>query len=61
MKAVAIADSKKCRITLYVVGWIIIQTGCLCRLKPGVPVLDKHVLGQCNDKGRFIYLQKEKS
>ena len=50
MKAVAIVDSQKCRITLYVEGWIIIQTGCLCCLKPGVPDLDKHVFGRRNDK-----------
>ena len=50
MKAVAIVDSKKCRIAPYVKGWIIIQTVCLCYLKPGVPVLDKHVFGRCNDK-----------
>ena len=50
MKAVAIVDSQKCRITLYVVSWIIIQTVCLCCLKPGVPVLDKHIFGRRNDK-----------
>ena len=50
MKAVAIVDSQKCRITLYVEGWIIIQTVCLCCLKPCVPVLDKHVFGRRNDK-----------
>ena len=33
-----------------VVGWIIIQTVCLCCLKPGVPVLDLHVFGRRNDK-----------
>ena len=49
MKAVAIVDSQKFRITLYVEGWIN-QTGCLCCLKPGVPVLDKHVFGRRNDK-----------
>ena len=50
MKAVAIVDSQKCRITLYVEGCIIIQTVCLCCLKLGVPVLDKHVFGRPNDK-----------
>ena len=50
MKAVAIVDSPKCRITLYVEGWIIIQTVCLCCLKPCVPVLDKNVSGRRNDK-----------
>ena len=50
MKAVAIVDSKKCRLTPYVVGWIIIQTVCLCCLKLGVSVLDKHVFGRRNDK-----------
>ena len=32
------------------IGWIIIQTVCLCCLKPGVSVLDKHVFGRRNDK-----------
>ena len=50
MKEVAIIDSPKYRINLYVVGWIIIQTVCLCCLIPGVPVLDKHVFGRRNDK-----------
>ena len=50
IKATAIVDSPKCRITLYVEGWIIIQTVCLCFLKPGVPILDKHVFGRRNDK-----------
>ena len=50
MKAVAIIDSQKCRINIYVVGWIIIQTVCLCCLKPGVPVLDTYVFGRRNDK-----------
>ena len=50
MKAVAIVDSQKCRITLYVEGWIIIQTVCLCCLKPGVSILDKRVFGRRNDK-----------
>ena len=50
MKAVAIVDSQKCRIILYVECWKIIQTVCLCCLKPGVPVLDKHVFGRRNDK-----------
>ena len=61
MKAEAIADSQNCRITLYVVDWIIIQTVCLCCLKPGVPVLDIRVFVRRNDKGRFIYLRKGKS
>ena len=50
MKSVAIVDSPKCRITLCVNGWIIIQTVCLCCLKSGVPVLDKHVFGRLYDK-----------
>ena len=50
MNAEAIVDSQNCRITLYVVDWIIIQTVCLYCLKPGVPVLDKHVFGWRNDK-----------
>ena len=50
MKAVAIVDSQKCLLTLFVEGWIIIQTVCLCCLKPGVPILDKHVFGRRNDK-----------
>ena len=41
MKAVAIVDSKKCRITLYILG--------------GVPVLDKHVFRRRNDK-RSLYI-----
>ena len=49
MKAVAICYSKN-RITLYVEGWIIIQTVCLCCLKTGVHVLVKHVFGRRNDK-----------
>ena len=61
MKVVAIEDSQNCRITLHVVGWIIIQTVCLCCLKPGVLVSDKRVFGRRNDKGSFIYLRKEKS
>ena len=61
MTAVAIVDSQKCRITLYVVGWIIIQTVCLCCLKPGVPVLDKHVFGWRNDeRSRYISSKREK-
>ena len=59
MKAVAIVDSQKCRITLYVVGWIIIQTVCLCCL-PGVPVFDKHVFGRRNDK-RSLYISSKQS
>ena len=50
MKAVAIVNSQKCRITLYVEGRVIIQTVCSCCLKPGVPVLDNHVSGRRNDK-----------
>ena len=61
MNAEAIVDSQACRITLHVVDWIIIQTVCLCCLKPGVPVLDIHVFERRNDKGRFIYLRKGKS
>ena len=48
MNAEAIDDSQNCRITLYVVDWIIIQTVCLCCLKP-VPVLDIHLFGRRND------------
>ena len=59
MKSVAIVDSQKCRITLYVVGWIIIQTVCLCCLKPSVPVLDKHVFGRRNDK-RLLYISSKR-
>ena len=50
MNAEAIADNQNCRITLYVVDWVIIQSVCLCCLKPGVPVLDVHVFGRRNDK-----------
>ena len=50
MKEVAIIDSPKYRINLYVVGLIINQTVCWCCLKPGVPVLNKHVFGRRNDK-----------
>ena len=61
MKAVPIVDSQKCRITLYVEGWIIIQTVCLCYLKPGVSVLDKHVFGRRHDKRSLsIYSKREK-
>ena len=61
MKAAAIADSQKCRITFTVKGWIIIQTVCLCCLKPGVPVLDKHVFGRRNDiRSIFISSKREK-
>ena len=59
MKAVVIVDSPKCRITLYVVGWIIIHTVCLCCLKPGVPVLDKHVFGRLDDK-RSLYISSKR-
>ena len=59
MKLVAIVDSQKCRITLYVVGWIIVQTVCLCCLTPGVPVLDKHVFGRRNDK-RLLYISSKR-
>ena len=58
MKAVDIVDSQKCRITLYVVGWIIIQTICLCCLKPDVSMLDKHVFGRRNDK-RSLYISSK--
>ena len=61
MKAVAIVDSKKNRITLYVEGWIIIQTVCLCCLKPGVPVLVKPVFWRRNNKrSRSISSIREK-
>ena len=55
----AIVDSQNCRITLYVVVWIIIQTVCLCCLKPGVPVLDIHVFGRRNDK-RSLYISSKR-
>ena len=60
MNAEAIVDSQNCRITLYVVDWIIIQTVCLCCLKPGMPVLDIHVFVGVMIKGRFIYSKREK-
>ena len=61
MNAEAIVDSQNCRITLYVVDWIIIQTVCLCCLKPSVPVLYIIMyLGGVMIKGRFIYLRKGK-
>ena len=59
MNAEAIVHSQNCRITLYVVGWIIIQTVCLCCLKPGVPVLDIHVFGRRNDK-RSLYISSKR-
>ena len=59
MKAVAIVDSQKRRITLYVVGWIIIQTVRLCCLKPGVPVIDEHVFGRRNDE-RSLYISSKR-
>ena len=58
MNAEAIVDSQNSRTTLYVVDWIIIQTVCLCCLKPGVPVLDIHVFGQHNDK-RSLYISSK--
>ena len=61
MKAVAIIDSQKCRINLNVVGWIIIQTVCLCCLKPSVPVLDKHVFWRRNDKRSLSISSKRES
>ena len=68
MNAEAIVDSQNCRMTLYVVGWIIIQAVCLCCLKPGVPVLDIHAFGRRKNKrvGRkkvalYIYSKREKS
>ena len=61
MLAEAIVDSQNCRITLYVVDWIIIQTVCLCWVKPGMPVLDIHVFGRHNDKmSLYISLKREK-
>ena len=59
MNVEAIVDSQNCRITLYVVDWIIIQTVCLCCLKPGVPVLDIHVFGRRNDK-RSLYISSKR-
>ena len=59
MKAAAIVYSHKCRLTLYVVGWIIIQAVYLCCLKPGVSVLDKHVFGRRNDK-RSLYISSKR-
>ena len=56
MNTEAIVHSQACRITRHVVDWIVIQTVCLCSLKPGVPVLDVHVFGRRIDKGRFTYL-----
>ena len=61
LKAVAIVDSQNCRITLNVEGWIIIQTVCLCCLKPGVPVLDQHAFRRRNDiRSIFISSKREK-
>ena len=60
MNAMAIVDSQNCRITLYVVDWIIIQTVCLCCLKPGVVVLDIHVFGLRNDKRSLYIFSKRK-
>ena len=57
MNAEAIVDSQNCRITLYVVDWIIIHTVCWCCLKPGVPVLDIHVVGQ---RSLYISSKREK-
>ena len=59
MNAEAIVCSQHCRITLYVVGWIIIQTVCLCCLKLGMPVLDIHVFGRRNDK-RSLYISSKR-
>ena len=58
MNAEAIVDSQNSRITL-VVDWIVIQTVCLCCLKPGVPVLDIHVFGRRNDK-RSLYISSKR-
>ena len=58
MNAEAIVDSQNSRTTLYVVDWTIIQTACLCCLKPGVPVLDIHVFGRHNDK-RSLYISSK--
>ena len=61
MNAEAIVDSQNCRVTLYVVDWIIIKTVCLCCLKPGVPVLDIHVFRWRNDKmSLYISSRREK-
>ena len=58
MNVEAIVDSQNCRITLYVVDWIIIQTVCLCCLKPGVPVLDIHEFERRNDRRSFYISSK---
>ena len=58
MNAEAIVDSQNSRKTL-VVDWIVIQTVCLCCLKPGVPVLDIHVFGRRNDK-RSVYISSKR-
>ena len=59
MNAGAIVNSQNCRITLYVVDLIIIQTVCLCCLKPGVPVLDVHIFGWRNDK-RSLHISSKR-
>ena len=59
MNAEAIVDSQNCRMTLYVVNWIIIQTVCLCCPKPGVPVLDIHIFGRHNDK-RSLHISSKR-
>ena len=58
MKAVAIVDSPKCRITLC----IRLNNNsnlCLYCLKPGVPILDKHEFGRRNDK-RSLYISSKR-
>ena len=57
MNAEAIVDSQNCRITLYVVDWIIILTICLCCLQPDVPIL--HVFGRRNDK-KSLYISPKR-
>ena len=59
MNPEAIVDSPNGCITLYVVDWKIIQTVCLCCLKPGVLVLDIHVFGLHNDK-RSLYISSKR-
>ena len=60
MNAEAIVDSQNSRVTLYVVDWIIIQTVCLCCLKPGVSVLNIHVFGRRYDKSLHYISSKRK-
>ena len=59
MNAEAIVDSQNCRLTLYVVALIIIQTECLYCLKPGVSAIDIYVFWRRNDK-RCLYISSKK-